>query len=307
MLLAADPSFSSAALPKFRDLQRQGVLVAVPIRLAHNDVRYALLGERQGGRPYLSEDLDVLSRLAATASEQVERIRAAETSRLVTGAELRALQAQIHPHFLFNAFNTLYGIIPKEATAARNTVLNLADIFRYFLRGGQNFVSFFVSLEEEMRIVEAYLAIESQRLGDKLRVEVNMDPTLMGETIPILSLEPLVENAVKHGIASRPQGGRVQIAVQRIAAQNGSEGGMRVSVSDSGNGFANKGGNSTLTEGAGVGLENVSRRLQLCYGAGAEVKVESSQTGSCVSFVAPCNPAPHAQPAAAFSADYSRD
>jgi len=106
----------------------------VPLRLSSEDVQYLVLGRRKGGRRYLSEDLKALNRLAATVVEQIDRLRNLEMQRLVTQAELRALRSQINPHFLFNALNTLYGIIPKEAPDARNTVINLADIFRYFLQ-----------------------------------------------------------------------------------------------------------------------------------------------------------------------------
>ncbi len=92
-----------------------------------------LLGRRTGGRRYLSEDLQALGRAASAVVEQIEQFRESEMRRLVAQAELRALQSQIHPHFLFNALNALYGIIPREAKGARETVLNLADIFRYFL------------------------------------------------------------------------------------------------------------------------------------------------------------------------------
>jgi len=189
----------------------------------------------------------------------------------VARAELRALQAQIHPHFLFNAFNTLYGIIPKEARGARETVLNLADIFRYFLRQNQTFVT----IREELAIIRAYLQIEGLRLGAKLASEIEIDPALEEAKIPLLSIQPLVENAVKHGIAPLAEGGRVRLRVVR-------EGGaLRVEVSDTGRGFQEKVG------GAGVGLENVRQRLRLCYGPDAELRIDSAATGSTVSFRIP--------------------
>jgi hypothetical protein len=94
----------------------------VPLRLSSEDVQYLVLGRRRGGSRYLSEDLKVLNRLAATVVEQVDRLRTSEVQRLVTQAELRALWSQINPHFLINVLNTLCGIIPKEARDARNIV-----------------------------------------------------------------------------------------------------------------------------------------------------------------------------------------
>ncbi len=264
----------AGVLPEFRDRRHYDIRVVVPIRLSHGDVRYAFLGERRGGQPYLSEDLAVLARLAGFVSEQVERMREAEVQKLVSQAELRALQSQIHPHFLFNALNTLYGVIPREAAGARKLLLNLADIFRYFLQSDKAFVP----LEEEMRIVEAYLAIEKARLGEKLQTEIVVDRAALREPIPVLSIQPIVENAVKHGAAARPQGGSVRLEVTR------EERGLRVSVTDTGPGFA-----KAPTPGlrTGVGLDNVSRRLHLCYGPVAEVSVDSDSSGSRVSFFAP--------------------
>lgn len=273
-LLAATPIHQ---IQEPKELQKIGVAAIVPIHTSSGGARHVLLGQRKGGQPYLSLDLDILSRLAGAAAEQVERIRGAETVRLVARAELTALQAQIHPHFLFNALNTLYGIIPREASLARKTVLNIADIFRYFLRSDKTFVG----LAEEMEIVKAYLAIEAQRLGPKLTVEISVDESLLREPIPVLSIEPLVENAVKHGIAPHSGKGTVSIRVSRVEENK-----MRVAVCDSGPGFRNH-RKAASSNGAGMGLDNVSRRLQLCYGDDVAVEVDSGNGQTRVSFLVP--------------------
>jgi signal transduction histidine kinase len=242
------------------EAQDQGAEAVVPLRTGSGGSLSVLLGRRTGGRRYLSEDLQALGRVAAVIGEQLEQYRDLETRRLVAQAELRALQSQIHPHFLFNALNALYGIIPREARGARETVLNLADIFRYFLETKKTLVP----LEEEMHIVKAYLDVEHLRLGDKLRVEISVTPEAQSVTIPILSIQPLVENAVKHGIAPLAGGGLVQ-----ISASIGPEGALLISVRDSGPGFSKE--NRT-----GVGLENVERRLELCYGGDARLTIQSS-------------------------------
>jgi signal transduction histidine kinase len=269
------PALTSATA-EMRSLQDEGVEVVVPLGFSNAERRYLFLGPRRGGRRYLSEDLELLARLAACISEQVELIRQAETRRLVMQAELRALQAQIHPHFLFNALNTLYGIIPRQAAGARRTLLNLAEIFRYFLQSERSFVP----LEEELKIVRAYLEIEELRLGDKVRVTFDVDPAALRESVPVLSVQPLVENAVKHGVAARPEGGAITIHARREKDR------LHVSVRDTGPGF--EAASARAGDGAGVGLENVSRRLTLCYGAGASLNIESGQTGATVSFAAPC-------------------
>jgi two-component system, LytTR family, sensor kinase len=281
-----------------RILQECGVEVIVPIGYSQGDKRYVSLGARRGGRRYLSEDLQVFARMAACIREQLEHIRNVETQRLVSEAELRALQAQIHPHFLFNAFNTLYGIIPRQASGARRMVLNLSEIFRYFLQTERTFVS----LDEELRIVRAYLAIEELRLQDKLQINIDLDDDVSQELVPMLSIQPLVENAIKHGVATRPEGGAIRIRAHRDGDR------LHVQVQDTGPGFSASLPKSSR-DGAGVGLANVSRRLVLCYGPEADLQVESGTAGTTVSFAVPCerprashstgqsNPVPHSESA----------
>lgn len=264
----------TSELPRHRSKwEAQGVEVIVPLRFSSGKRWHLLLGRRSGGRRYLSEDLQVLDRSASVVVEQIDRFRESETRRLVAQAELRALQAQIHPHFLFNAFNTLYGIIPREATGARETVLNLADIFRYFLDTRKAFVS----LEDELRIVRAYLEVERLRLGSKLVVEMDVEPAALSISIPILTLEPLVENAIKHGIAPKTEGGTIRVEAclrDRL---------LRLAVCDTGGGF------SGSVTGSGVGIENVTRRLELHYGEEATLDIHSDSAGTVVSVTIPAD------------------
>jgi LytS/YehU family sensor histidine kinase len=125
---------------------------------------------------------------------------------LVSEGELRALHSQINPHFLFNALNTVYGIIPREAAGARRTVLDLADIFRYFLQSDK----ILIPLTEELKIVKAYLDIERLRLGPRLETIIQVDKEAEQALIPVLSIQPLVENAIKHGLSTRLDGGMVK-------------------------------------------------------------------------------------------------
>jgi two-component system LytT family sensor kinase len=252
------------------DLERCGAEAIVPLTVRPGVARHVLLGRRSGGRRYLSEDLEALARASAVVAEQLEQHRDSEMRRLVAQAELRALQSQIHPHFLFNALNTLYGIIPREARGARETVLNLADIFRYFLETKKTLLP----LEEELHIVKAYLEVERLRLGEKLRVEIDVTSEAMAVSIPILSIQPLVENAVKHGIAPASGPGLVRIEAHI------EDGSLQVTVSDTGPGFGGQ-------QGTGVGLENVTRRLELSYGAAASFEIRPSEGGAQVRFTVP--------------------
>jgi two-component system LytT family sensor kinase len=248
----------------------------IPLRFAKGDESRLLLGRRQGGRLYLSEDLQELTRLGAVVVEEVERLRHSELQRLVSQAELRALQSQINPHFLFNALNTLYGTIPRQAADARRITLDLAEIFRYFLQTDRGFIP----LAEEMKIVRAYLEIEALRLGDRLHTEIEVDPAAEPVLIPVLSIQPLVENAVKHGIAGRASGGSVRLAA-RTTAQS-----LIVEVTDDGGGFVN-GSTGASSSGGGVGLDNVRKRLHLYYGDEAGLRIESSNRGSTVAVQVP--------------------
>ncbi len=256
--------------------------VIVPVRLSLENSRLILLGRRKGGQRYLGEDLEALTKAASAVAERLETLRRQEMSRLVAQAELRALQSQINPHFLFNAFNTLYGVIPREASGARRMVLNLADIFRYFLQSEKTFVP----LAEEMQIVRAYLEIEKVRLGDRLEVDIQVEEDALRTPIPVLSVQPLVENAVKHGIAQRADAGFVRIRAQLEGGE------LRISVVNSGApagmpAGAPDGQSRPGPEGTGIGLQNVQRRLEICYGAPANLRFHPSAETTTVEFSIP--------------------
>ncbi|MGA9627048.1 MAG: histidine kinase [Bryobacteraceae bacterium] len=238
------------------EVQASWAEAQVPIRLGEGDSRLLVLGRRQGGRRYLSEDLDTLAKAASEIAGRVESLRRQEMNRLVSQAELRALRSQINPHFLFNALNALYGAIPREAAGARRMVLNLAEIFRYSLQSDKAFVP----LAQEMQIVRAYLELEQCRLASRLDVQIEVDDAALQIPIPALSIQPLVENAVKHGVALRIEPGYVRIKAECR------DGELRITVENSASGRAPE---APVT---GVGLQNVRRRLEICYGAGAELR-----------------------------------
>ncbi|MGB9609878.1 MAG: sensor histidine kinase, partial [Bryobacteraceae bacterium] len=181
------------------------------------------------------------------------------------------LQARIHPHFLFNALNALYGAIPRSAGQARRAVLHLAEIFRYLLRAGEDLIP----LGRELEIVGAYLEIEALRLGERLSWTVDVPPEALPTPIPMLSLQPLVENAVRHGVARVERPGDVRIAA-RI------EGGVcRIEVSDTGPGLGDE------ARPQGVGLDNVRRRLALHFGPGARLELRRQGDRTVAAFAVP--------------------
>jgi hypothetical protein len=253
------------------------VQAVVPLRFSRGDAMYLLLGPRDGARRYLSEDFAVLLRLGAAVVEHVEQLRGIQMQGLVSQAELKALQAQINPHFFFNALNTLYGTIDRGNADARRLVLNLSDVFRYLLRSDRTLIE----IEEELRIVRAYLEIEQLRLGAKLRTEINVDGAALRAMIPLLSVQPLVENAVKHGVAPRTGTGFVRLD---ITAQPHT---LSVTVSNSG-----ECDSSALTAAradGGIGLTNVRRRLELHYGEESSFLAEVEDGVTTVGFLLPLN------------------
>jgi len=244
----------------------------LPIRFSAGDVRYLRLGRREGGRRYLSEDFTILQRLASTLAEHVEQLRSLQMQNLVTQAELKALQSQINPHFLFNSLTTLYGTIDRNNDQARRMVMDLSNVFRHLLRAERTFIE----VVEEVRIVRSYLDIEAMRLGSKLTTDIDVDDSALILQIPMLSIQPLVENAVKHGVAARKDPGFVQL---RIAVEHES---LVVVVSNSGECDV-----ARMTSGAGIGLANVRRRLMLCYGPAAGFNVDAGQGVTRVGFTLP--------------------
>jgi two-component sensor histidine kinase len=179
--------------------------------------------------------------------------RQEELQELAASAQLTALRAQVNPHFLFNSLNTIAQLISVDPPKAELCVERLAEIFRYMLSRGH---AQFVSLADELSIATAYLEIERARFGDDLIVEEKIDQRARQVLLPGLILQPLVENAVKHGISRKIGGGRVTIEAK---LENGD---LRLAVRDTGVG---------VREGVaiyehGVGLRNVRDRLTRLYG-----------------------------------------
>jgi two-component system LytT family sensor kinase len=199
------------------------------------------------------------------------RLRASELEAQVSRAQLQALQMQIRPHFLFNALNTISGLVRIDDKAAAITMLaGLGDLLRMLLRsdGAQE-----VPVRQELALIERYLQIEQVRYGDRLAVEVTIEPGIEDALVPNLILQPLVENAVRHGIGA--QAGRVSVAVARIDAT------LRMAVTDSGDaapGDAAPG--DAERDGIGIGLSNTRARLERLYGAGYRFELAPHAAGT---------------------------
>jgi two-component sensor histidine kinase len=185
-----------------------------------------------------------------------ERERAAErlTAGLAT-ARLQALKMQLQPHFLFNTLNAISALIPADAQPARRMVAQLGDLLRISLDHEETQE---VTLRDELSFLEPYLEIEKARLGDRLNVVTNIDANTLDAHVPHLMLQPLVENAVRHGIAPRVEPGTVT-----ISAKQGTEGKtLELEIRDDGVGIKHDG----PTVRKGVGLSNIKSRLEQLYG-----------------------------------------
>jgi hypothetical protein len=200
----------------------------------------------------------------ARREARARELAAARLAAELSDARLRALTAQLRPHFLFNTLNAISALVTLDPEGAQRTLARLGDLLRATLDAGD---AAEVPLARELEILEAYLAIERQRHGARLRVEVECPPALGDLRVPALLLQPLVENAVCHGIAPRPGPGAVRVT----AALTG--GRLELVVEDDGVGA----GDATL--GDGVGLGATRARLREMYGAAAELELAARAAG----------------------------
>ncbi|ADL06995.1 sensor histidine kinase [Thermosediminibacter oceani] len=227
-----------------------------------------------------SIDIRLAQGLAQLFSTQLELSRMEHQARLLAKAELRALQSQINPHFLFNALNTIVSICRKDPEQARALLIYLGEFFRKNLSSGRELVP----LEQEIEHVKAYLAIEQARFGERLKVVFEIDP-VTGVMVPPLILQPLVENAVKHGLLPKKEGGTVIIKAKNVT------GGMEITVADDGMGMDEdtlKGILLHRVSSDRIGLCNVNERLESLYGEESRLKVSSKpMLGTVVKFFIP--------------------
>ena len=231
---------------------------------------------RADGIPFFSEDYDLLKVLARSLGSMLDGlslrdqrlIQEQREQALVLSAaqsELKALRAQINPHFLFNALNTIAALIPEKPDQAEQTVEQLADVFRYTVRRSARE---WVCLAEEVEFVRCYLKIEQARFGERLRVRIDLDDEAGPIRIPAMLIQTLTENAIKHGISATRGPGLVSISA-RIH-----EGRLQVRVEDNGPGFDRypRPDSSAESSNGGYGLKNVQDRLRAHYGLDANVQ-----------------------------------
>jgi signal transduction histidine kinase len=220
-------------------------------------------GPRIGKRRYMSRQLRVLRTAALQLSAHHHELAQSRMRELTARAQMRALQAQINPHFLFNTLNVLASLIHSDPREAERVTEELAEIFRYALESTR---LEWVTLDHELRFLESYLGIEKTRFSERLVYTIDVDERLRSSRIPPMILQPLVENAVKHGIGSKLEGGEIRITCM------GDGNRLSLSVEDTGMGLQN----ASRHSGAGIGLSNVRERLLHVYGGEATLRLEEN-------------------------------
>jgi two-component system LytT family sensor kinase len=209
------------------------------------------------------------SEVADWVAAQVELAELDASRTLLMEAEVRALRAQISPHFIYNSLNAIASFINTDPVRARELVVEFADFTRYsFRRHGD-----FTTLAEELRCIDRYLLLERARFGDRVQVSLRIAPEVLSTVIPFLSLQPLVENAVRHGLEAKEGPGHISITANDSGAF------AEVTIEDDGVGIDPEQLRSVLaghSDGDHVGLRNVDARLRQVYGEDNGLVIETA-------------------------------
>jgi signal transduction histidine kinase len=238
-----------------------------------------ILQDFLGGRNLLSDEVEMLESIALISARRIDVLRVTqqrheqemreqEFSKLATEAQLTSLRSQINPHFLFNALTTIGYLIQTAPDKAFGTLMRLTKLLRSLLSSTEEFCA----LGEEIKLIQAYLEIEQARFEERLEVEVDVAKDLENIRVPSLILQPLVENAIKHGISKMARGGRVEISAR--LENSGRDVSLILSVKDTGAGIDTAELPARRKER--IGLNNIEQRLRSYYGAKAALEIESA-------------------------------
>jgi two-component system LytT family sensor kinase len=220
---------------------------------------------RSTGRPSHGE-LRVVQEAASLVSAQVELSVLADQEERLARAELRALRAQISPHFIYNALAAVAGDIHARPEEARELLIDFAEFTRYLFRDGRSYVT----LGEELEHVDRYLRLEQARFRDSLHITVDVPEELLGVVVPALSVQPLVENAVRHGVERRAGTGQIEISAAAIGDD------VELRIRDDGSGIEPERVPTLLAgAGGGIGLSNVDSRLRATFGDRYALRIDS--------------------------------
>ncbi|WP_431711490.1 sensor histidine kinase [Glutamicibacter uratoxydans] len=243
----------------------QGTVVSSPLLVAGQPVGAVSAVHNRAGAGFVR----AVSEVAGFVSAQLSQAELDTSRAQLLEAQVRALRAQISPHFIYNSLNAIASFINTDPARARELVIEFADFTRYsFRRRGD-----FTTLAEELEAIDRYLLLEKARFGDRIRVSLQIAPEVLNIQIPFLALQPLVENAVRHGLEAKPDGGLISIT----AVDEGQY--AAIQVEDDGAGMDPEKLSSVLagtTTNLHVGLRNVDVRLRQIYGAGHGLVVETA-------------------------------
>jgi two-component system, LytTR family, sensor kinase len=239
--------------------------VLAPLIAQDKRIGTLIMFYRSVGRPSHHE-LRVVQEAASLVSAQVELSLVAAQEERLAQAELRALRAQISPHFIYNALAAVAGDIHARPEEARDLLIDFAEFTRYLFRDGRSYVT----LGEEVEHVERYLRLEQARFRGSLHVTIDVPETTHGTVVPAMSVQPLVENAVRHGVERGAGSGRVTISAQIVG------GDVELRVSDDGAGIEPERLGAVLAgAGGGIGVSNVDARLRATFGERYALRIES--------------------------------
>lgn len=250
---------------KFKDNFKDEVFYCVPLIINENEFEGILGLKVKSEKDLDSYFIEFCQELGSLLSTQIELYKLNKLAEGVQAAELKALRAQIHPHFFFNALNTISCFCRTDPMKAKDLILDLSNYFRKTLKRDEDFVT----LKEEIELIQSYLHIEQARFGPRLKVYFNIPEEILNFKIPVFLLQPLVENSIKHGIHDKKDGGCVF-----INAENTSEN-IIFEVSDTGIGMKPQKYEEVITKWPGIGLKNVNDRLILLYGPQYAVDIKS--------------------------------
>lgn len=202
-------------------------------------------------------------------SMQIELAEVDRQMQLVTKARLEALQAQIRPHFLFNVLNTIVMFSRTDVEKCRELLLHLASFFRRSL----NYRGDFITVQDEIDYINTYLYLEQARFGGKIQIRFKVAPLVLRYRIPILTVQPLVENAIVHGLAPKEDGGRLGISARMVANE------IHFTIKDDGVGIPPERMEEIFRDGCGsgmgLGLSNVNERIVSLYGEKYKLRIKS--------------------------------
>ncbi|MFE3195207.1 sensor histidine kinase [Nocardia sp. NPDC059240] len=261
--VVADEAATAAVADALRTGKPSGSaeLVAMPLTVADEPAGVLLVAGPAGAREV---------RGAAWLVEYVlERARLRAAAERAAQSELRALRAEMSPHFVYNALTVIAALVRSDPDRSRELILDFADYARYSLaRHGE-----FTTVADEFEAIETYLALQRAVMGDRLRIQIRVAPDVLAVPLPFLVLQPLVENAVRHGIEPRGSGGAVRV---RGEAHDGD---CVISVEDDGVGMTPAHAQALLDgkSSGSVGLGNVDRRLRTAYGQWYGLVVETER------------------------------